>query len=393
MRWYRSTCGSASIAVFLLLAGTVRADDAEQRLLAAAGGGFQVRRSEHFILAFDTPVRQAKETMDRLESTYADGVRFCETIGLPYNPPKAPLEVILFADPAAFSAYADRLGYVHRDSFGFYHARTNRSAFFDAAADPGLTPALNRLGDMKKEIDAIESALRADGDPVSVELPDQPVAQWPRQQAAARLRELRKTAKDLERDIRLYQQQSNEMLVQHEAAHHVLFALGVHRREAANPGWLLEGLACLFEPPPVSGTPGLAGVNQFRLYDLRRLLELGANEKGVSNDRLASLIDAGRFIPFEKLVSDPSVFDRHDGVWPAYAEAWALAHYLYTTRPADLAAYIRRINARPSDFQPDAKRELVDFTAIFGPPDGDVRDAALAEALALPAPQAAAELK
>lgn len=393
MRWYRSTCGFASLAVCALLGTTVRADDAEQELLAAAGEGFQIRRSAQFVLAYDTPDRRAKTTLDRLEATYADVTRFCERLGLAAAQPPVRLEVFLFARPEAFGTYADLIGYDHRGSFGFYHARTHRSAFFDASADPELNPAVERLDELNAEIDAIQAALRSNGDPVTIERSGQAARSWPRAQAGDALRSLREEAKTLERDLRLYQRQASEMVVQHEGAHHVLFALGVHRRDAANPAWLLEGLACLFEPPPVSGTPGLSGVNQFRLYDLRRLLELGPEEKTISRERLAALTEAGRFVSFEALVTDPSVFEHHEGVWPAYAEAWAVAHSLYTQRPADLAAYIRRVNDRPADAPPDAARELADFAAVFGPPDGDLRDSVLAGVLALPAPQAAAHLK
>jgi hypothetical protein len=381
------------LAAFLLSTAPAHADDAERELLAAAGEGFEIRRSEHFMLAYDTPERQAKNTIARLEATYSDARRFCDHLGLPCEESATRLEVIQFAEPETFRAYAERLAYDHRGSFGFYHARTNRSAFFDASADPALSPAFANLTEMRAEIDALVSALDAAGSRVRVELPGQAARELTRDEAVARLRELRDAAKQLEGDLRLYHRQSNEMVIQHEGAHHVMFALGVHRRDAANPAWLMEGLACLFEPPPVSGTPGLSGMNQFRLFDLRRLMELSPDERSISRERLATLQNAGRFISFESLVTDPSVFEHHEGVWPAYAEAWALAQHLYKSRPDDLAAYIRRVNDRRADSPPDAAQALADFTAAFGAPDADLRDAALSDALALPAPQAAAELK
>lgn len=384
---------ASAAAVWALLGPLGAADDAERSLRAATGEDLVIRRSEHFILAFDTSERQAKATLRRLEATYADVTAFCRRLEITFDPPSAPLEVVLFADPTAYQAYAERLGYDHRSSFGFYHARSHRTAFFDAAVDPALRPAFARLEGMRAEIDAIQAALRVDGDSVTVRSAGQSEVTWSRAQAAQTLREQRAVTASFERDLRLYQRQAFEMVVQHEGAHHVLFALGVHRRDAGNPAWLMEGLACLFEPPPVSGTPGLAGVNQFRLFDLRRMLELGPDDSSISRERLAALLDADRFIPFEALVTDSSVFEHHEGVWPAYAEAWALAHYLYTSRPADLAAYIRRVNERSIDAQPDTAAALAEFAASFGPPDGEIRDAALATVLAYPAPQAAAELK
>lgn len=386
-------CGAGAVA-----AGAAEAQSpAERELKVAAGPGFELLRSEHFVLAYDTEDRLARSLIKRLEATYQDVERFCATLDLATTAPQDRLAVILFAEPAGFRAYAERLGYDHHGSFGFYYARTNRSAFFDSAADPELTPARQRLAMLEGAVEDYRRALResaGSGGPVKVSVAGQPTRYMPRQEVVANIGELTRKAEQLAKDIRQYNTQANQMLIQHEGSHQVLYNVGVHAREGGNPQWLLEGLACLFEPPPISGTPGLAGVNQFRLYDLRKMLELPPAAKTVSDEQIERAVADGRFIPLAQLIGDGSVFaSRPEGVWPAYAEAWALAHYLYAERPKDLAEYIRRIAARPRGVERTPQRELDDFTAIFGPLDERFRRDWLDAIVHLPAPNAQAELK
>jgi len=408
-QWYRRTGRvSAVILAAITLARPPRAAGDEQRgpaadsprereLLSAAGDGFALLRSEHFLLACDTPAPLARSTLERLEATHADVERFCERLALPIRRPQARLEAILFARPEGFQAYAERLRYDHRGSLGFYHAATNRSAFLDSAADPGLAPARQRLAGLESEYEAYRAALRRAGPPkqtVEVQTESGGRREMPRTEALARIGKLRAEANQLARDIREYTQQANQMVIQHEGSHQVLFNMDLHRREGGNPQWLMEGLACLFEPPPVSGPAGLAGVNQFRLYDLRRLLELPAGAAAISEEQIRRAVAEGALLPLQQLISDPAVFEcREQGVWPAYAEAWAVAHYLYTQRPTELARYIGRVRDRQEDRRPDPPDELEDFVAVFGPADEKLFAQILEPVLRLPAPQARAELK
>jgi hypothetical protein len=41
----------------------------------------------------------------------------------------------------------------------------------------------------------------------------------------------------------------NAVTIIHEATHQTAFNVGVHRRFAAEPRWLVEGLATMFKPP------------------------------------------------------------------------------------------------------------------------------------------------
>ena len=50
----------------------------------------------------------------------------------------------------------------------------------------------------------------------------------------------------------------------------------------------------------------------------------------------------------------------------AYAESWALSHYLCETRPRKYCKYLARTAARPTFEDYTAKQRIEDFEAIFG---------------------------
>src|SRR5690606_38726102 len=65
----------------------------------------------------------------------------------------------------------------------------------------------------------------------------------------------------------------NRTAIRHEIAHQVLYNAGVRAREAPNPKWRIEGMACLFEEtPPDSAGSGIHAINQLRVRDLRNAL-------------------------------------------------------------------------------------------------------------------------
>jgi hypothetical protein len=170
-----------------------------------------------------------------------------------------------------------------------------------------------------------------------------------------------------------YAERINRSVVQHEVTHQVFFNAGVHVRGAANPKWLVEGLACLFETPPDHNSTGsgVFAINQLRLQDFRGAVrgERPASSRLVADD-FAEAIRAGRFTRPERLISRSEVFqERGDPGAAHYAMAWSLAHYLQRERPAALAAYIKDVATRPigSTLTPDDELKL--FVKHFGPLD------------------------
>jgi hypothetical protein len=143
----------------------------------------------------------------------------------------------------------------------------------------------------------------------------------------------------------------NAITIIHEATHQTAFNVGVHRRFAAEPRWLVEGLATMFEAPGVWSErydhTQADRVNRGRLDGFRKYVA-GRRQPG-SLARMLTTDDAFR--------SDP------DG---AYAEAWALTFYLCETQPKLYAAYLEKTARRAAFSEYPAAERMADFQAIFG---------------------------
>lgn len=143
----------------------------------------------------------------------------------------------------------------------------------------------------------------------------------------------------------------NAETIIHEATHQTAYNVGVHRRFAAAPRWMVEGLATMFEAPGVWSErydhTQADRVNRARLTGFRKYV--AAHRQPGSLAMVLTSDDAFR--------SDP------DG---AYAEAWALSFYLCETQPRLYAAYLAKTAERPifSDYPPVER--VADFQAVFG---------------------------
>jgi hypothetical protein len=143
----------------------------------------------------------------------------------------------------------------------------------------------------------------------------------------------------------------NAVTIIHEATHQTAFNVGVHKRFAAEPRWLVEGLATMFEAPGVWSArydhTQADRVNRGRLDGFR---EYTAQRRQPGS--LAML-----------LLSDEAFRSDADG---AYAEAWALSFYLCETQPKLYAAYLEKTAQRPAFSDYPAAERVADFQAIFG---------------------------
>jgi len=136
----------------------------------------------------------------------------------------------------------------------------------------------------------------------------------------------------------------------HEATHQTAYNVGVHRRFAEQPRWLVEGLAMMFEARGVWDARSIYTrkdrINRGRLrdfsYDLEKRPE-GAIALLIASDQL---------------------FRTNPG--PAYAEAWALSFFLCETRPQEYCSYLSRVAARKPFSEYPTRQRLVDFASAFG---------------------------
>jgi Protein of unknown function (DUF1570) len=143
----------------------------------------------------------------------------------------------------------------------------------------------------------------------------------------------------------------NAATIIHEATHQTAYNAGVHRRFAAEPRWLVEGLATMFEAP---------GVWSER-YDHTQADRVNRSRLAGFRDYMAQRRQPGALAML--LTTDDAFRSDLDG---AYAEAWALSFYLCETQPRLYANYLALTADRPVFSEYSAAERMADFQSIFG---------------------------
>jgi len=344
----------------------------ESELLREAGPGFQIKRTPHFLVAFNTPRAVVDELAARLEETHHSVYRFVDTVGIDARRPARRLEVLFFNEREEYEQYAAKLRFPAGGTYGVYHEATNRSAFFNVHNEPQLQALHAQILDAREnlqELNRLLSSMKGNG-PLILTYADGRRETLTRTQAKKRLEDAQRELKTLDGKRVNYSGRINRTVIQHEAAHQVLFNAGVHVRGGANPKWIVEGLACLFETPPSEAGTGIAAINQYRLKDFRSAVAEESGKRVLRAEDFLAAIKAGRFVSPERLVSDPRVFfERGQHGATVYAMTWSLTHYLLRRRPRDLAGYLKEISQREPGRAVTPDEELSLFEKHFGPLD------------------------
>lgn len=298
------------------------------RLLALGGDGFRIYRTDHFLIASDANEAVVNPLGDRLETTYQAVVRFCEGIKFPIHPPDKPLPVLIFNRHSDFERYASSVGFSDPAAPGFYHPRNNTVAFCNLLDLPQLREISQRIEQADAQRDSAT--------------PPERIREWRSQRDSS---------------VETF----NRLVIQHEAAHQVLFNTGVLSREADNPDWLVEGLACQFEVPSPDS------VNQLRLADFREALGVKPDAVNIDEAGLRAARPDGRFLSLADFVADDEFNAADENKRTCrYAQAWALVDCLHRTRGDALAAYLRRLAGRPPNERSDRQQRIADFESEFG---------------------------
>lgn len=321
---------------------------ASQRLLDRVGPGFKLRHADFFTIAYDTPHATLASLVGILKGTHMAIWSFAEQLRLPARAPANRLHVILYDSFDDYLAHCARAGVQGNGVAGFFSQEENLAVFCNVLNRPELAPVTARIDALTEEI----AAGRTGGLDAS--------------RRAALLREKRWLESQLDDAV----SRNNRLIIRHEAAHQVLFNLGIHVFGAQNPGWLAEGMACQFEVAQRVGPAGLQKINHPRLADFREAFDMGPRAKGLPPGGLSAALDARRFVPLEELIGNADLF-QHAGPHTAarYAQGWALVFYLQRAHPDAFAAYLRLLAQRRPGVRFDANRELQDFASAFGPPD------------------------
>ncbi|MEM9943997.1 MAG: DUF1570 domain-containing protein, partial [Planctomycetota bacterium] len=137
----------------------------------------------------------------------------------------------------------------------------------------------------------------------------------------------------------------------HEATHQLIFNRGIQSRFSDSPLWLHEGLAMYFEAPNLKSKrgwqrPGL-------VFDERLLL---------FRQRLANRQPQ----TIENLVSSNQFFEDPNQSLGAYAESWALVHFLVNRRSKEFTAYMKFMGKKKPLVEDSSDQRLSEFKQFFG---------------------------
>ena len=323
-------------------------------LSKVAGEGFRIRETDHFTIAYDTPYEALRPLIGRLEGTYDAVARFCRDSGLHRDGPVARLQVILFDQHEDFARHLTGLGLPSATMAGIYNQQTNIAAFCNTLHAPSLKGVARRIDQIRSQLKRLKS-------------------QRPTSRATQRRR------RELQRELSIVQtrrdvlvKRFNRFVIQHEAAHQMFFNLGVHVRGADNPTWLVEGLACQFEVPQAGSHGGLRRINHMRLADFRDALGVPPGVRELPEPACADALSSRRLVPLAELISRPELFSgRDDNIAFRYAQAWALVYYLDRAHREGFAAYLKGLSARTPGKVAGPEREIDEFQALLGAPDGE----------------------
>jgi hypothetical protein len=300
------------------------------------GQAFQVFRTNHFSILHDVSEADVKAFSTSIEKTYRSNLNYTLTLGIEPRRPAHKLIIYYFREHAAYDAYSRALGKGERPQSnpGVFFPDMNRSMFYN--------------------------------------FQDQESVKRLREQAEAKIKNLQDrlkgkvTAEEREkigREILQAKSQANfsatagggqnEETVQHEVTHHVLWNVGLHNAKEgnflANPRWFVEGTAMMFETAGEGKASNIGAVNRGRLREFQHF------------ERQGRLFDVRDFI------SRPDFFAAGgDAPFIAYAQSWALVHYLNRTKRKKIKTYVELINQRPPGFETTPAKEIAAFEKAFG---------------------------
>jgi hypothetical protein len=313
----------------------VAADEkAEQQALEALGDlakHFKIKRTMHFSMLYDTGDEDLGVFSVAIEKTYRSCAKFSNKLGVQVRPPKRKLIIHYFSELTDFSGHLERSvgGKPPDGALGLYKPIINMSYFFNYRN----SAACKRMrADAEAKIKQLGEQARRSG--IS------PVERKRLAEEIKRARAILTQANGLGEDV-------GEVVIQHEVAHQVLYNIGFHnqKRVLANPHWLVEGMAQLFEPGSTDKAANMGLVNQHRLQAFRQLAR------------------TGKLVPLRDFISTSSYFKQPD---VAYPESWALVHYITRVKGDELKEFVRLVNKRPKDYQPTPEDEVATFERAFG---------------------------
>ena len=294
----------------------------------------KVKKSEHFILLYDTPeeppkgrkLSQAEERLELLETVYEVFMMQFFINNVKLEVPQERLMVVLFSDEKDYLRFAQLLDPALRSAAGFWVPTLNVSVFYAQ----GTGERFKQMNETSDRLQAMKAkALRF---------------------KPANTREIVRAADAISLLVEIEKENDDVSVVSHEATHHLAGNTGLLPRDVHIPTWVHEGLATFFEAPNDAVWSGMGAVNEERIRRYRAL----------EHDTVHSNID---FITENRIFSEAGNLG---SVLHGYGQAWALTHFLMERHFDKLMEYYRLLGQqKPGEsMTPEEQGEL--FRKVFG---------------------------
>jgi hypothetical protein len=282
------------------------ADQVAQDVLAELPEGFDVHKTAHYVICYNTSRAYAQWCGALFERLYRAFTNYWSRKGFDLVEPQFPLVAVVFADRKSYAKFSDpELGDLAESVVGYYSLRTNRMTMYDLTGLESLSRFRNRRG----------------------------------------------TAAQINRILARPEAIRTVSTIVHEATHQIAFNCGLHERYSDCPLWFSEGIAVFFEAPDLSSAKGWRGIGT------------------VNGPRLARFQEYLRRRPansLRTLIRDDRRFRDPDQSLDAYAEAWALTYYLIQKRSKEYIAYLRMLSQKKPFFHNSPATRLKEFQQAFG---------------------------
>lgn len=278
-----------------------------QEMLRIAQKKAKHLETDHFVCVYTSDERLARELVGRLEKVYEWHVKYAQMFGAPARRADAKLEIYFFGTHEEYDRYQTLNGFREMGAIGFYSRTVNRSAFFDMETYPVYSGIIAQTKD--KDVPAER-----------------------RLELAAKLK----------RRI----EHENLEVVQHEAAHHIHFNIGIFPARGDLPRWMTEGLATMFETPPSEAGASFGSINHMRLFQFR-------NFYGEKGERIGDL---------REFILNDAAFGGYGG----YLKGWALNLYMIRKHRDAYAKWMQLLGDREDDENIDTTQLLAQFEDLFG---------------------------
>ncbi|WDQ18824.1 DUF1570 domain-containing protein [Rhodopirellula sp. P2] len=301
------------------------------------GSRMEMSRSKHFALFHDpqtekdsvTKMTRAEMRLELLEKVYESYFLTFALRGFYLKPPSDPLNAVLFSQHKDFLLMERRLEMGLKQVAGFYLPDENISFFYDS----GTSEVFRYLIEFSDELNDLKEQARRTRSP-----------------NAANIIRLANTVSLL---VDIEHESEDVATVSHEAVHHLAANTGLFPRDGVFIRWVHEGLASYFESSKLAVWSGVGVVDESRISYYRALE--GDTIRG-SVEFIVS--DLGFLV--ETALGDQL---------PAYGQAWALTHYLFTERFDELIQFYGKSRKIPADTPP--KEKAMKLVELFGECFGD----------------------